>query len=336
MASLTDVTYGEDLLDKANLKPWWEVGVSYCTRLLFVYCFIAMFLVDSLGVQAKCKPSVKSSNETLHCVVKEEFVDSECYYQLKGNVIYPGSTGIIAVALTYVVCTFWSFVPATRNAFYALASAEALLVEHRVREDDISKVYKNVLPEDKEEAIKFAIKFLNAHVEFSGKSLLLIYMCAVFARLPFFIATSYFIVNDYLMYGIVRYRSFSCVLDCFERNDNYYCSSTIGMRAVYCGSVSMFLVGVIILNSAYAAIVSICIYCNCCPCIGLLPKDDHRVRRSPNLLFLKKFCDTSATVSPALLELIHVVAVMQMDAVKQMIPIPQLGMSRVKRKSLFQ
>lgn len=314
MASINDVTIGNDELDAAKMKPWWEVIVTYCNRLLFACSFVTLVLVDFREeIDAKCVPKVL--NETENALSdQEEFIDMYCYNQLFLLARYPGVGGLMGTIVAYVLCMWWTSPCSMRNAFRALAKADDLLKDTRITQTDLRMHDLKTLPKAKKDAINFASKYLNKYINFHGKTLALIYVLAMFLRLVIFIFAIYMVTSTFfenISEAVDSYFECDAKLDIVATNLQFYCTSDIKLCGLVFG-LCVFLIAVVMLFcSAYGAAISV-IICNppglryVCRCLKL-ERGSGYTHQGHNFVFLKRFCIDSTAVCPALMDLLNYV-----------------------------
>lgn len=298
MASIGDITYGNDELDAAGIKPWWEVGVSYCNRLLFAISFVAIILIDSREIDATCVPL--NFNRT-SIFIRNGFIDKKCYFQLWILSRYPGAGGLIGTVFAYMLCTWWTATRPMRNAFRALSKAENLLNEARITKYDISG--RESLSEDKTLAIEYAIEYTKLHVDFNDNCLPLIYMVAIVVRLACFCGATVIIYYNFFVQTFEIFTSFECTVSFCDGKQNFHCVSDIGMRGFVFAASIMGMAVFMLVCSAYGAVLAVRTYMGSICCF-LAPETNE----GPNLLFLKRFCIGATTAAPAMRVLMELLA----------------------------
>lgn len=311
MASMKDVTLGDDELDAAKMKPSWEVAVTYCNQLLFASSFVALVLIDFREeIDAKCV--YVNLNETKGAsTLRQEFIDAYCYNQLFILARYPGAGGLMGTVAAYAICMWWTYPSSMRNAFRALANADEQLNDNRITQTDLSTHDLETLSEDKIHAINFASEYMNKYIEFHGKKLVTIYVVAMILRLGCFILAIWKITTTFLLNRDEAYKSyFECDVNLHNGTTNlqFFCTSDIKLCGFVFGLCVFVIATFMLCSSAYGVAVAV-IICNppglryvCC-CLSL-KRENGDTHQGDNLEFLQRFCVDSTTVCPALKKLL--------------------------------
>lgn len=327
MASLADLTYGDDELDSADMKPWWEVVVTYCNQLLFSCSFVTLFLIDFREeLDSKCVPENLNSTPP----IREDFVDTYCHNQLFILTRYPGAGGLMGSVGAYMLCTGWTYPSPMRNAFRVLKKVDKLLDDNRITENDLNRPRSNqheALTDNKKDAINFASEYLKKYIKFNGKTLLIIYMIAMGLRLGLFAFAVSKIYSTFLCQSDKAIESYYlCDVKLYDETWQVYCTGDILLRGYVFGICIIIIAMIMLVCSGWGTIIAISVCCGCRNNDFILSElsqderppisrrtDGQRARggqsrstgMGDNTLFLKEFCINSTTVNPALVRLIN-------------------------------